>query len=346
MKRLKGFLKVLMLISIAASLTGCGNFALKKDPVKYSDISFDAFDTAIEITAFCESREDFDILAAEAKAEFLRLHRLFDIYNSYDGINNIRSINENAGKAAVKVDPEIIELLLLCRSLYDETGGRVNVAMGAVLKLWHNARAAAAYEPQNASAPDIEKLREAARHCDIDKLMIDEAAGTVYLEDGYMSLDVGAVAKGFAVEKVAQRFIAEGRDHIAINAGGNVRTIGRKPSGSWKIGIKNPDTQSDMASIASIELDDASLVTSGVYERFFIADGRRYHHIIDGESLFPEERYLSLSIICEDAGVADALSTALFNMEPDEGMAFIKAREGCEAIWVMPDLSVVYSYAP
>lgn len=304
---------------------------------------FDAFDTATELTAFCRDREEFDSLSAGFEEELLRFHRLFDIYDSYDGINNIKSINDAAGKAPVKVDQDIIALLKLGIELYDETGGKVNIAMGSVLKLWRQARVYAANDPEHAYVPDKEKLLAAARHCNIMDIVIDEQAGTVYLADPEMSLDVGALAKDYAIEREAQKLEVEGRDHIAINAGGNVRTIGKKPDGSWRIGIKNPDMDSDKIGIASIELNGGSIVTSGVYERFFTIGEESYHHIIDGDTLFPEHRYLSVSIITADSGRADALSTALFNMDIKEGRAFIEALEGTEAVWVLNDGSVIVS---
>ena len=172
-------------------------------------------------------------------------------------------------------------------------------------------------------------------------MIVDEAEKTVYLRDPEMSLDVGAVAKGYATEKVAQLLEKQGYDHVTINAGGNVRTIGLKPGGEkWNIAVTNPDTSSAQEFVDVARVGSAAMVTSGVYQRFFEYEGRRYHHIIDKDTLMPEQRYLSATILAKDSGYADALSTAVFNMDYEKGRAFVDGLDGVEALWVLNDKSV------
>ncbi len=344
MKHFRSLLVSLIIIALAVSLSGCGKFNNEKSLTKYNQTSFDAFDTAISFVCFCESQEEFDALFDEVNSEFIRYHQLYDIYHTYEGINNVKTINDEGAAAPVVVDKDIIDLLLLAKEMYGECSGKVNVCMGSVLKLWHNAREFAEYNPDEAYLPDDEKLLAAAEHCSMDDLIIDEAKSTVFLADPDMSLDVGAIAKGYAVERVAEMLEEKGVVHAAINAGGNVRTLGPKPDGSWRVGIQNPDLSSDEPTIATINLDGKSVVTSGVYERYFTVDGVQYHHIIDGDSLYPERRYLSVSIITKDSGRADALSTALFNMDYEVGRAYIDSLEDTEAIWVMPDNEVIQTF--
>lgn len=338
--------KLILAIIIATSLivTGCGNVVSRAELTKYQNIFFGSFDTAITLVAYCESQEKFDALSVEVESEFQRYNDLYDIYSEYPGMNNLRTINAAAGKEPVEVDQDIIDLLKLAKEMYEETDGTVNVAMGSVLVLWHNARSYSERNPEDAYLPELARLEKASEHCNIDDLVIDEQAKTVYLADPDMRLDVGAIAKGFAVEKVAQKIISEGYNNLVINAGGNIRVIGPKPDGDWSVGIQNPGIESADPTIASIPLSHGSVVTSGVYERNFTVDGVTYHHIIDPVTLFPENRYLAVSIITEDSGLADAMSTALFNMDFEEGKAYVASREDLKVIWVLPDGEIVYSY--
>jgi thiamine biosynthesis lipoprotein len=140
-----------------------------------------------------------------------------------------------------------------------------------------------------------------------------------------MSLDVGAVAKGYAVEQVAQFLESQGVASLLISVGGNVRAIGGKlvpDSGGekrWTLGIQNPDTSSPDTNLMNILIDGLSVVSSGIYERFFTVDGVQYHHIIDPKTLMPSTYYAQVTILCRDSGLGDALSTAIFNMPLDEG---------------------------
>ena len=337
---------LLILSLLAAVLTGCGSSASAvvtaepepEEPTeKFSGYIFDAFDTVITVTAYCADQESFDALMDAARSEFTRWHRLCDIYFTYPELNNLRTVNENAGKGPVAVSPELLNFLRFAKEMHTLTGGKVNIAMGSVLKLWHDAREFANVMPEQARLPDTDALTEAAKHCDIDDLLLDEAAGTVLLRDPAMSLDVGAIAKGYATERVCETLRAMGAKSFVINAGGNVRCCGDKPGGApWVIAVTNP-VVSENVSLGTVEVRDRSVVTSGAYQRFFELNGRRYHHIIDGETLFPEERYLSVTVITGDSGYADAMSTALFNMEIDEGLRFVEAQDDLEAMWVLAD---------
>lgn len=336
----KRFVAVILVLALAAALTGCGMsasapFGSKPAAEKYSKYIFDAFDTVITVTAYCESQAEFDALMQTAEEEFMRCHRLFDIYFTYPELNNLKTVNDNAGIQPVKVSAEIMDLLSFAKEMYELTDGCVNVAMGSVLKIWHDTREYALAFPDDTRLPDMDELRAAAKHTSIDDIVLDEENGTVFLRDSEMRLDVGAVAKGYAAEKVAAALKALGYNSFAINAGGNVRIGGAKPDGSsWIVGITNPDLTDSATSLGSVKSAGGSVVTSGTYQRFFEYEGRRYHHIIDGKSLLPEERYVSLTVLTENSAYADALSTALFNMEPDAGYAFVASLDGVEAMWV------------
>ena len=226
-------------------------------------------------------------------------------------------------------------MLTYAKKMYEETDGTVNVAMGSVLSIWHEYRNDGIDDPSTAKLPTMEMLTEAARYTDIDKLKIDEEAGTVMLADPAMRLDVGAIAKGYAVEMAARSLEEKDITGFVINVGGNVRTIGKKGDGTkWTVGIENPAEDAEDGYLAYLELSGESLVTSGSYQRYYIVDGKRYHHIIDPETLMPAEGYTSVSVICKSSAQGDAFSTALFCMSLEEGMALVEQTPELEAMWL------------
>ena len=209
--------------------------AAQEGPQRYSTIFYDAFDTVTQVIAYCNSEEEFTRQMDALHADLLEYHQLYDIYNDYDGVTNIKTINDNAGTAPVQVDDKILGMLELARQMYNTTDGKLNIAMGSVLRIWHDYREAAGQTETDADnkLPSQEELDAAARHCDINNLVIDEEAKTVYLADPEMSLDVGSVGKGYAVEMVAQAAEARGLTSALISVGGQPaghrRQAGRQP---------------------------------------------------------------------------------------------------------------------
>ena len=184
-------------------------------------------------------------------------HKLFDIYKRYSGIENLCTINElyDGAHRIVKVDKRIIDMLLYAKDMYTKTNGKVNVAMGSVLSIWHDYRTIGSDDPSVASLPPMEELSRAAEHTDITKIIIDEKNSTVFLEDPMMKLDVGAIAKGYAVEMAARSLEEKNISGYVINVGGNVRTVGPKGDGSkWLVGIENPEDRDDLPYLAYLEL--------------------------------------------------------------------------------------------
>ena len=325
--------RILALILSVLLLTGCASAAKEADTTKqYTATFLNLFDTVTTVIGRAESEEAFRALAQSVRDDLEVYHRLFDIYNDYEGINNLKTVNDNAGVGPVKVDKAVIELLNDCRSFYELTGGKVNVAMGSVLHLWHEARNDGINDPANAELPQMEALQEAAKHCSFDSVIIDEEASTVYIEDPAMRLDVGAIAKGWATQRAAEN-APEG---MLLSVGGNVCATGPKLSDGtpWVIGIQDPDAADK--NLHTVFVTNSSVVTSGDYQRMYWVDGKAYHHIIDPDTLMPAVYWRSVSIICPDSGLADALSTALFLMDREAGEALAKAC-GAEVLWVAAD---------
>lgn len=330
---------VLSFILIAASLLSLASCGTDENTVKKKTLSYTYFHTVSSIFVYSTvDDETFNSYAEEAQSLLEFYHKRFDIYFDYSGINNLRTINQNAGKQAVEVDDETIKFLEFCKELFTLTNGKTNVMMGSVLKIWHNHREDAEFDPTTATAPTEAELSEAMAHTSIDLLEIDKDAGTVYISDPKASLDVGAIGKGYATEMVCTRLKEMGADSVALNIGGNIRTIGLKPDGSfWETGITNPDkSSSDFAT--KIALGETSCVTSGDYERYFYADGVKYHHIIDPATSFPAAYFSSVTILTENSALADALSTALFCVDHAEGLEILQNfDEKIDVIWIGTD---------
>lgn len=333
--RKQRFLTFFLLICLLLPLASCTG---RKN--KYTVQSFDYFDTVAAITGYEKNKKSFDKVSGEIFALLGEYHKLFDIYNSYDGIKNLCDVNSLVGGVhpVLTVDERIIDMLLYAKDMHKYTDGKMNIAMGSVLSVWHRYRTEGTASPESASLPPMGKLTEAAKHTEINNLIIDTEKNTVWLSDPEMTLDVGAIAKGYAVEKVAEKLTENGITGYVINVGGNVRAVGCKPDGEkWSVGIENPDVLSSKAYVAMLSLSDKAVVTSGAYQRFYTVGGKKYHHIIDPETLMPAERYLSVSVVCKDSGAADALSTALFCMPYEKGIALVEGMSDTEAIWVMTD---------
>ncbi len=303
---------------------------------------FTYFDTVSYVYSYAgDSAEQFDERSAEVSDILGEYHRLFDIYHEYSGVNNLCTLNLNAGGEAIEVDEKLVDFLLYARELYRATDGEMNVMMGAVLRIWHDLRDAAADDAQSARLPTEEELAEAAEHTDFSLLEIDEEKCTVRIADPEASIDVGALGKGYATEMAARALEAEGVSAYVLNVGGNIRIIGTKPDGTgWVTGIKNPQNTDEFA--IKLRLADTSCVTSGVYERYYTVDGVRYHHIIDKDTLFPAEYFSSLTVITKNSALADALSTALFCMPYDDGAA-LAAELGVDVLWIYPDGELKYT---
>lgn len=323
---------LLLLALPVLSFTSCTDPEIK---VK-NRIFYEYFDTVSYVYDYSGGTDaQFDEVCRGVEYELKTCHELFDIYNTYAGVTNLKTVNDSAGKGPVKVNARIIDLLEDAIELYELTDGNVNVMMGSVLSIWHKHRT------EGVSLPNMDALVVANEHTSIENLVIDRENMTVEITDPEASLDVGAIAKGFTAELIYNMLAERGICGYAINLGGNLRTVGTKPDGSgWVSGVQNPDKNAADPYVATLTISDSALVTSGVYERYYTVDGVQYHHIINKDTLMPERNYLSVTVHTESSTVADALSTALFNMSIDEGREVISSLSDTEIIYVLADGSV------
>lgn len=307
----------------------CGCRTDKTSQKQYTATFLDLFDTVTTIVGKAESKEAFEESLKPVHEGLEYYHKLFDIYDEYDGITNLKTVNEKAAISPVVVGTAILDLLQDCKEYYTATNGKFNPAMGSILSLWHNAREEGINDPENACLPDMDRLLSAKEHINPDDIVLDRENSTVFFKDADLRLDVGGIAKGWAVERVSKT-APEG---LLISVGGNVYATGPKDkSGTpWAVGIRNPDSDGDYLHILNIKA--GSVVTSGSYIRAYAVNGRLYHHIIDPDTLYPAEKWTSVTVVGEDSGLADVLSTALFLLDREDGQKLLD-RYKADAMWV------------
>lgn len=300
---------LLLCACLLLGLCGCGG------PKRYTADTF-AFDTVISLVAYCDSEEQFQAIRSAAFGRIQELHKKFDIYNEYEGMNNLCTVNRLAGQT-VAVDKEIMDLVLnASRGWYRQSEGRVNIAQGKLYALWREAR-------ETGVLPTDEAIQQAMAHGDVENIKLgNRKSPSITLLDPEMALDVGAVAKGYAAQQAAKAAADAGGENFAISAGGNVVVWGDIKGRPWNVGIRDPRSEDPNAYITTVEASYTSLVTSGGYERKLVVDGKEYCHIIDPKTGYPADYVLSATAVHFNSDEADFYSTALFLMTPEEAMEF------------------------
>lgn len=315
-------LSLCMLLSVAAAFSGCGRLGV------YTTTYLDTFDTVLTVTVGAPTREQATEWTAAIHRIAQDLHAEFSAYDAVDGLNNIHAINTHRGNGeALPVSEDVMSLLDMGVELYRTTNGRLNICLGALTGLWREAREAGNY------IPDETAIEAARRQCDVTALDLDPEAGTVALTEAGVSLDVGAIAKGYALDKMRLYAEEQGITSLLVNFGGQVMAIGKHPDGDpWTVAIRDPR---DGSVLETVEVENAILSTSADDQRAFEVDGVRYHHIIDPETGYPARLYRSVTVILplEHTAVSDGLSTALFLLPREEGEALIR-KYGGSALWL------------
>ncbi|MBB6478457.1 FAD:protein FMN transferase [Spirochaeta isovalerica] len=269
----------------------------------------------------------FDIIAQEEQLMSLQVPD-----------SDLSKVNRSAGVSAVKVSPDTLEVLGAALNYASMSGGAFDPSIAPLVELWGIVTGDAV------SPPDPLEIEPVRSLTDYTKVLIDDKSETVFLENKGMKVDLGAIAKGYVGDRVKDFLLSQGVERGIINLGGNIVVIGSKPGNEpWKIGIQNPfDNRGRHIGLVSVS--DSTVVTSGIYERFFMYEGKRYHHILDPWTGYPVDNELaSVSIIAEKSMDADALSTSLFVLGIDKGLQLIENINGAEAIFVTKEKEIVLS---
>ncbi len=289
---------------------------------KYSTHYFDYFDTVISFDGYFASSSEFNRACEIVESTLKEYDAIFDIH---DESSELAILNE---EKTLAVSSALFDALNFGIKAEKATEGYCNIALGSVVTLWHEARMSK--EPY---LPEIEALAVAAKHTDINSVQLIN--GTANITDENLSLDMGAIAKGYVSDILRDRLTQEGFDNLYINMGGNVMAIGSKDGNGWAVGIQSPDNEYAIAEAVSVS--DTNLITSGSYQRYFEINGKKYHHIISSDTLQPSELYTSVSVMYENGAWADALSTALFNMSIEDGERILAQFDGIGVIWITPE---------
>lgn len=316
--------KTIVIITLCLSLLlgGCQAAAAKKaEANKQSRVLF-YFDTVVTVTAYTEDAEVLDRLEAEC----LRYEKLLS--KTVEG-SDVWNINHAKGER-VQVSEETRGLIEKALEFSRMSDGRFDISIEPCVALWDFTGEGIG------TLPDADALAAAAEKVDWTKIDVNDEG--VLIPAG-MSIDLGAIAKGYISDRVADFLTENGVESALLNVGGNVRTLGLKPDGSnWRIGIQDPEGVRDQSIVGVVSLGDNAVVTSGIYERGFTLDGVVYHHILDPKTGWSVQNELAgVSIVTQEACTADALSTTVFTMGLEEGTAFIEKQEGIDAIFVTRD---------
>lgn len=257
--------------------------------------------------------------------------------NSKDIVSEVDKVNDSAGKSFEKVSEDTFYLIKEGKKYTKETDNNLDIAIGSTVKLWNVGF-------DNASVPSDKAIKESLDHIDIDGVLIDEKSSSVKLAREGMMIDLGSIAKGYVADKVKDIIVDNGYEHAVLNIGGNIMCVGEKyDSKPYKIGIRDGN-KSSKDYLGTLAVVDKSVVTSGIYERNFIQDGKLYHHILDSKTGYPvENNILGVSIISDKSTKCDALSTAVFSMGLEDGLKYVNDKDGIEAIFVTKDNKIYLS---
>ena len=292
-----------------------------------------AMGSELRLTAWTKdeaaARAGFDAVFAE----FERLEALMTVWRTG---SDIERLNAAAGDHPVPVSPDVREVLRIARQVSEWTDGTFDVTFGALSDLWkfdHD---------QDNTIPDPVEVRRRLPLVDYRALEVDERAGTAFLKRKGMRAHLGGIGKGFAVDRAVKMLRDRGLRDFMIQAGGDLYVAGTRGDRPWRLGIRDPRGPSDR-SFAMLDLSDGTFSTSGDYERFFIDDGRRYHHILDPRIGEPARACRSVTLVTDRAVLADALAKGVFILGPKAGMALIERLPGVEGVIVGANNEVVVS---
>lgn len=253
--------------------------------------------------------------------------------------SEISKVNAAAGVEPVQVSPEVYEVTKIAHQYAEESDGKFNYAIGPITDLWRIGF-------DDARKPAQEEIDAALTRIDFRKVEFNDADRSIFLPEAGMMLDLGAIAKGYMTDKVKELFASEGVTTAVIDLGGNVFVMGGSPSrdgAEWNVGVQDPLAPRGQ-SLGRMEQKDRSIVTSGIYERYLEVDGVVYHHLMDPSTGYPfDNEIVGVSIISDKSVDGDALSTQVFGMGLEKGLAYVNGREDVEAVFITKDREVYIS---
>lgn len=306
-----------------------------------SYFSLEWLDTISNINYYTyDSDVDFTGINNEIDNILETIQNNFDVH---DENSTLSLINQKAGIEAVSVDQSVIDLVTMAKDFAQVSNGKFDPTIGSVARYWNiTDKLEIVNEGGDVLIPTEEEMVDIVALVDYTKVVIDDENNTIYLEDEGMQLDLGGIAKGYAADKVKEYLVLAGIDYGLINLGGNIQSINGHYSGSrdWSLGIRDPYKTASFY-FCIVELNNSTLVSSGVYERSFLYNDILYHHIMDTSTGFPVDNELvAVSILTNDSAYADGLSTMLFAMGLEEGFTYAQSQTDFNALFVTYDKEV------
>ncbi len=317
--------KIMGMIIVLLLFLGAGYFLLRRPYQEYS-LNLFYMDTYIQIKFDTKkSRDDVKKIKEEVTKIYQDYHELANRYTEY-GQNVYYLIHNTSEEEVITVDPKLYELLSYGEMAYRESNGLLDINMGCVIDKWKY------YRERKEGIPTDEELESCNS---VNRLVL---LGENQVLNNHPNIDLGAIAKGYATEKVKEYFESVGITSYIINAGGNVVVGTPQNKDYYQVGIEDPN---DGSVFKVLKVTNQAVVTSGGYERFYEYEGHKYHHIIDPNTNYPSEYMKSVTIITDDSALADQLSTTLFLMSIEEGKAYIERYPNVEVIWYSNDDEII-----
>ncbi len=265
----------------------------------------------------------------------VRLRDYEQRFSAHNPQSDLMTINHQAGIKPVQVASDMFELIQVGKEMSVRSEWAMNIAIGPLMKLWHIGF-------KDAQVPNQTEIDNTLKLINPERIQLDPKKQTVFLEEAGMELDLGAVAKGYFADKLKEFFVEQGVKAGIINLGGNVLTMGRSPKnpqGTWNIGVQNPDaTRGDLLGL--VQVTDQSVVTSGIYERKLVVEGKEYHHIFDSKTGYPiANEIASVTIVSTESIDGELWTTVLFTHTPEKAIELVEELPGIEALILTRDLT-------
>lgn len=315
-------LAIVLVLLATLFITGCMSNSLFA-PKPYKETQF-LMDTVIEITAYGPGAEE------GIKEAFAEIHKLHIVTNNFDENSQVSKINQMAGKSKVVVNPDLIAIVMHSLDFSSKLEGAFDVTIGPLTEIWGIGN-------KGEYIPSQAEIEQSLSLVDYRLIEVDDIANTIYLPKAGMKLDLGGIAKGYAVDKVIAILKSKGITSALINAGGDVRVIGNKPDGKpWRIGVQHPRLTDEISAKLSLTQWD-TMVTSGDYQRFIMKDGIRYSHIVDPRTGGQPREIASVTMVTNNSEEGDVLSTGIFVLGIEKGLEALKKFPDNEAIIITVD---------
>jgi len=323
----KAAIYILIVMIFMSVSVGCQPNVEDEQVEPISDSGF-LLGTIVTITLFEESSEDI----------FTEIFSMIEDIENKMSLNikdsEVNAINDNAGKSYVKVSPETFYVIERGKYYSDISDGHFDISIGPLVQLW-------GIGSDLAKVPKQDELENVLKEIGYENILLDKDNSSIMLAKEGMKIDLGAIAKGYAADVIADYLKSKNIERAILDLGGNVYVLGGKNDiDPWSIGIQNP-FETRGRHIGALSLKDKTVVTSGIYERYFEVDGKRYHHILSPFDGYPVENSLaSVSIIANKSIDADGLSTTIFSLGLEKGSELIESLDGIDAIFVERDKDV------